>query len=222
VIPLYHDFSNETVLIFGGGSVGVRKARRFVREAAVTVVSPSFDNRFAQPALADAERIRAAPTAAEVDEWLDRVDPALVVAATDNTEFNRAVAEAASERDVLLNRTDKAGGRDVDSVVVPATVRDGPVSVAISTGGTSPVLSRYLRQQLEAELDGAGAMAELTGRLRTELKTTEKSAADRRAALRAVVESSAVWKALHMGATNARKEAERVMAAEHDKTDGGR
>ncbi|MDR9382052.1 MAG: NAD(P)-dependent oxidoreductase, partial [Natronomonas sp.] len=42
MIPLYHDFTDETVLVFGGGPVGARKARRFAREAAVVVVSPEF------------------------------------------------------------------------------------------------------------------------------------------------------------------------------------
>jgi len=220
VIPLYHDFSDETVLVFGGGSVGARKAKRFVREAEVVVVSPTFDDRFAEDDLATVDRIRAAPKPEDVGEWVDRFEPAMVVAATDDTELNRAVAEAADERGLLINRTDQSGGRAVDSVVVPATVRDGPVSVAISTGGTSPALSRYLRQQIEAEIEDAGAMAELTGELRSDLKASDYSAADRRAAVRSVVRSSSVWKALHTGTPNPEKEAERVMAAEHDDRDG--
>jgi precorrin-2 dehydrogenase/sirohydrochlorin ferrochelatase len=222
VIPLYHDFSEETVLVFGGGSVGARKARRFAREAQVVVISPAFDERFeTDEELAAVDRIRAAPEPAEVPEWVDRFEPVLVVAATDDPDLNRAVDEAASERGLLINRTDQSGGRDVDSVVVPATVRDGPVSVAISTGGKSPALSRYLRQQIEAEIEDAGAMAELTGELRAELKESDLSVADRRAAVRSVVRSSSVWKALHTGTAKATKEAERVMAAEHDDTDGG-
>ena len=222
MIPLYHDFSDETVLVFGGGSVGARKARRFAREARVVVVSPVFSDRFAEPELSTVERIRAAPTPGDAPGWVDRVEPALVVAATDDTELNAAVEEAASDRGLLINRTDQSGERAVGSVVVPATVRDGPVSVAISTGGRSPALSRYLRQQIEREIEHAGAMAELTGELRAELKGSDRSPADRRAAVRSVVRSPAVWKALHTATTNATKEAERVMAAEHDDMDGDR
>ena len=210
MIPLYHDFTDATVLIFGGGSVGARKAERFAAEADVIVVSPTFDDRFADADFPTVERVRAAPTPATVTDWFDRVDPALAVAATDNSELNAAVAEAAADRDVLVNRTDRAGERSVGSVVVPATVDDGPVSVAISTGGQSPTVSRYLREQLESELENAGAMAALTGRLRAELKGTEPPET-RRAMLRAVVRSPAVWKALHTGIANAEKEAARVM-----------
>ena len=210
MIPLYHDFTDATVLIFGGGSVGARKAERFAAEADVIVVSPTFDDRFADADFPTVERVRAAPTPATVADWFDRVDPALAVAATDNSDLNAAVAEAAADRDVLVNRTDRAGERSVGSVVVPATVDDGPVSVAISTGGQSPTVSRYLREQLESELENAGAMAALTGRLRAELKGTEPPET-RRAMLRAVVRSPAVWKALHTGIANAEKEAARVM-----------
>ena len=60
------------------------------------------------------------------------------------------------------------------------------------------------------EIEAAGKMAELTGQLRAELKQTEPPET-RRAMLRAVVRSPAVWKALHTGIANAKKEAARVM-----------
>ena len=210
MIPLYHDFTDATVLIFGGGDVGARKAKRFADEAAVVVVSPTFDDRFAEPEFPAVERIRATPAAGDVPAWFDRIEPALVVAATDNSDLNVAVAETAADRDVLINRTDRAGERPVGSVVVPATVDDGSVSVAISTGGRSPALARYLREQIDSEIENAGKMAELTGRLREELKQTTPPET-RRAMLRAVVRSPAVWKALHTGIANAQKEAARVM-----------
>jgi len=220
VIPLYHDFSDARVLVFGGGSVGARKARRFAREAGVVVVSPAFDDRFDDPELASVDRVRAAPEPADAADWVDRFDPALVVAATDDGDLNRAVDAAARDHGALINRTDQSGGRDVDSVVVPATVRDDTVSVAISTGGKSPALARYLRQQIEHEIEHAGAMAELTSALRTDLKTAGYAATDRREAVRSVVRSSSVWKALHTGTPNPEKEAARVMAVEHDDNEG--
>lgn len=42
MIPLVHDLSDETVVVFGGGPVGARKAHRFAREARTVVVSPEF------------------------------------------------------------------------------------------------------------------------------------------------------------------------------------
>jgi precorrin-2 dehydrogenase/sirohydrochlorin ferrochelatase len=212
MIPLFHDFTDETVLVFGGGPVGARKARRFAREARTVVVSPEFGDR----AFGEAELVRAAPDSGDVAEWVERFDPALVVAATSSEAVNEAAERAARDRGALVNRADHSGGRDAGSVVVPATVEDDPVTVAVSTGGASPALSKYLREQLEAELAGAGAMASLTATLRAELKRSELSPSERRDAIRAVVRSSHVWKALRTGDSNAREEAVRVIGNRFD------
>ncbi|WP_336325956.1 precorrin-2 dehydrogenase/sirohydrochlorin ferrochelatase family protein [Halovenus sp. HT40] len=206
MIPLVHDFTGERVLVVGGGPVGARKARRFAREAEVVVLSPTFDAE----SYGDGQRLRAAPDPEEIPDWLDRIDPALVVAATDSAELNDAIERAADERGILSNRADRSGSRDPGQVVVPATVRDDPVVAAISTGASSPALSRHLRQELESTISGAGAMAELTGSLRDELDTV--SAETRRAALRAVIDSEAVWKALDTESANARQVAKDVIA----------
>ncbi|MFT4922417.1 MAG: precorrin-2 dehydrogenase/sirohydrochlorin ferrochelatase [Haloarculaceae archaeon] len=207
MIPLVHDFRDETVLVFGGGSVGARKARRFAREARVLVVSPTFQGT----QFGDATLVRAAPDEADVSDWLDRASPALVVAATDDPDVNGAIEAAARERGVLVNRADESGTRDAGSVVVPATVRDGPVVVAVSTGGRSPALSRHLRERIEPAVESAGEMARLTASVRETLQ--EQYAPDeRRAAIRAVVRSDDVWKALDTPSANARQTASEVIA----------
>jgi precorrin-2 dehydrogenase/sirohydrochlorin ferrochelatase len=204
---LLHDFSDETVLVFGGGTVGARKARRFAREADVVVVSPDF----ADADFGGAERVREAPDESGVREWIDRTEPALVVAATDDGDLNAAIETAARDVGAMVNRTDEHGGRDPDSVVVPATVRDDPVVVSISTGGASPALSRHLRERIETEIDGAGAMARLTGELRDDLQSRDVSPNHRRAAVREVVRSTRVWTNLDRGSTKARQVAEDVI-----------
>ncbi|MFB6219111.1 MAG: bifunctional precorrin-2 dehydrogenase/sirohydrochlorin ferrochelatase [Halobacteriaceae archaeon] len=206
MIPLLHDFAGATVLVFGGGSVGARKARRFAREARVVVVSPAFEGEFG-----GADLVRAAPAPGDVAGWVRRADPALVVAATDDDAVNDAAGRAAREAGALVNRADRAGGRDPGSVVVPATVRDDPVVAAVATGGRSPALSRYLREQIEEDIEGAGAMAELTADLRAELAERGVAPDDRRAALRAVVRSDRVWTGLRTGTPNPRAEAESVI-----------
>lgn len=210
MIPLLHDFEGETVLVFGGGDVGARKARRFAREARVVVVSPEFSRPTGE--YGGAERVRAVPGPEDVPGWFDRADPALVVAATDDAAVNDAVERAARERGVLVNRADRAGGRDPGSVVVPATVRDDPVVVAVATGGASPALSAHLRERVEAELADAGAMADLTADLRGDLNARGVAPERRREAVRAVVKSGRVWKALGDGPANPRQVAENVVS----------
>jgi precorrin-2 dehydrogenase/sirohydrochlorin ferrochelatase len=208
MIPLLHDFTGTTVLVVGGGRVGARKARRFTREARVVVVSPAF----ADADFGGAERVRAALDPGGVEDWLDRVDPALVVAATDDGELNAAIERAATDRNVLVNRTDTHGERDPGSVVVPATVRDDPVVVSISTGGASPALSKHLRETVEDDIEGAGAMAELTGLIREELQSREIPPERRRTVVRDVVRSPDVWTALRTGNPNLRQIAREVVS----------
>jgi precorrin-2 dehydrogenase/sirohydrochlorin ferrochelatase len=97
-------------------------------------------------------------------------------------------------------------------VVVPATIRDDPVVVSISTGGASPALSKYLRERLEDDIAGAGAMAELTGHLREELQSRGVDPDERRAIVRETVRSDDVWTVLRTGNTNHRQIARDVLA----------
>ena len=216
MIPLYHDFTHTTVLVVGGGTVGARKALRFCSEARVVVLSPSFDERLLASATGVAETgsvelVRAAPSPSSVGGWVERLSPALVVAATDDEAVNEAAETAARETGALVNRTDVSGARDPGSVVVPATVDDDPVRVAISTGGESPALAKALRQRIESAIDGAGEMALLSGELRTALADAGVAPADRRTAIRRVVRSPAVWKGLQKGRSYARDEAYNVI-----------
>ena len=211
MIPLLHDFAGETVLVLGGGRVGARKARRFAREARVVVVSPSF----ADDDFGGAQLVRAAPDPGDVERWVARTDPRLVVAATDDPALNDAAVAAAEARGALVNRADRSGD-ETEGVVVPATVRDGPVVVAVATGGESPALSRFLRQEIETEFEGIGAMARLSGDLRRALVARGVPPEDRRAAVRAVVRAGPVWKALRTGASKGRREADAVVRSTLD------
>jgi precorrin-2 dehydrogenase/sirohydrochlorin ferrochelatase len=204
VIPLLHDLAGERVLVFGGGPVGARRARTFAAEAgSVVVLSPAF----ADAGFGDARRVRAAPAPDAVPGWFDRVEPAVAVAATDDAAVNNAVERAARERAVLYNRADRAGDRAPGNVAVPSMLRDGEVTVAVSTG--VPALTRALRERVEPVVAGAGAMAALAGGLRDRLRD-RYGPADRRAALRAVVRSDQVQNALARGDGTAEQVAERV------------
>jgi precorrin-2 dehydrogenase/sirohydrochlorin ferrochelatase len=190
-----HDFEDETVLVVGGGPVGARKARTFATEASVVVISSEFADR----GFADAETVRAAPTPEDAEDWVERTDPALVVAATDDPELNAAFAAAAEDHGALVNRADDHGDQSFGNVVVPATVRDDPVTLAIATGGRAPALSKYLRERFEDEFGTAGLMADLVGDLREDLRDRGVPPTERRDAVRLVVRSREVWKALDSG-----------------------
>ena len=219
MIPLLHDFTGQVVLVFGGGPVGARKARRFGREARVVVISPAFADREFHPGErrdpdAGVELVRAAPGPGDVGAWFERAKPALAVAATDDEAVNAAVVREARERGVLVNRADRSGERDAGSVVVPATVREDPVVAALATGGSAPALSRYLRERLGEELTGAGEMAAIVADVREDLKRRDVPPEARRGAVRAVVRDTRVWKHLGSDTDKARRTADGIVAAE--------
>jgi len=207
MIPLYHDFTDETVVVFGGGPVGARKARRFDREAAVVVVSPEFS----EDDYGDAELVRAAPGEEQIAVWFERTAPALAVAATDDAAVNEAIERESRSRGVLVNRADHSGERDVGSVVVPATVRDRGVTVSISTGGASPALAKELRRRIEREIAGSGELAGITADVRAELKARGVDPTCRRRAVRKAVRSPEVWKDLGTGESNPRQTVDAVV-----------
>lgn len=220
--PLLHDFEGERVLVFGGGTVGARRARTFgAAGAEVIVVSPAF----ADADFGGATRIRAAPdpppdvdpAAADRDRdtvagWLDRIAPALVVAATDDGDVNDAVAAAADARGTLCNRADRSGARDPGRVAVPSTVRAGPVVVGVSTG--APALTRVLRERLEGTVRSAGELAPLVGRLRERLREAGVPPERRRAVLRRVVRSDRVWKDLGSGTPKPEQTVDEIVSEE--------
>lgn len=155
LFPVFLDLAGRRVLVVGGGAVAKRKIEALLEAgAAVDVVA-----RALEPTLEGwrAEgRIRA--IAADFDPA--QLDGAwLVIAATDDAGLNRSVHAEASARRIFVNVVDDA---PLCSFQSPARVQRGPLQIAISSGGTAPMLARHLRERLERELDESlGALAEL-------------------------------------------------------------
>ncbi|MEJ2256773.1 MAG: siroheme synthase CysG, partial [Woeseiaceae bacterium] len=92
-------------------------------------------------------------------------DQRLVIAATSDRALNRWVAELADARGIFCNVVDEP---EACRFIMPAIIVRSPIMVAISSGGTAPVLVRRLREQLESLLPARlGVLAALAGRWRT-------------------------------------------------------
>jgi uroporphyrin-III C-methyltransferase/precorrin-2 dehydrogenase/sirohydrochlorin ferrochelatase len=102
----------------------------------------------------------------------------LIIAATDQREVNQAVAEAAGRLNIPVNVVDSP---DLCTFVMPSIIDRSPVMVAVSTGGSSPVLGRMLRQKLETTIPaGYGQLARLAKAFRDKVKEKFKNGVDRR------------------------------------------
>lgn len=186
MIPLFHDFKDKEVVIIGGGSVALRKAKRFVQEAAVTVVAESFVEGFDEvPCTCITKRV----TELNIHEMI--TDAYLVIAATDSEEVNENIVTAANQRDILVNRVDQP-----NDIVVPSHIDGDHVSVAIATGGASPATTKHLRLELTPVIEEADAMAEIQMELREALKKEISDQQQRKQLLWKVMDSERVWEQL--------------------------
>ncbi len=141
--PAFFDLSAQKVLIVGGGEVALRKLTLLERcGAKISVVAAEIRPEILERAAAGAIRVALREFVA------DDLDGArLVIVATSRRAVNRWIAALSEARGIPVNVVDD---REASRFIVPALIDRGPVLVAISTGGTSPVLARRLRERLEA------------------------------------------------------------------------
>ncbi|PJE79984.1 Siroheme synthase [invertebrate metagenome] len=173
-LPLFHTIKSRTCLLVGGGHVACRKARLLLKAGGIIrLVSPDISE--------DMQRILEDTTACTcqrefLEKDLDGV--VLVIAATDNQETNRKVAYFASRRQIPVNVVDQPS---LCSVIMPSIIDRSPIVVAVSSGGSAPVLVRKIRAQIEALLPhGIGKLAELAARFRNTVKMKLESLLERR------------------------------------------
>ncbi|RJR39789.1 MAG: bifunctional precorrin-2 dehydrogenase/sirohydrochlorin ferrochelatase [Deltaproteobacteria bacterium] len=140
--PVFVRLDERPCLVVGGGAVGERKVQDLLEAGArVTVVSPELTPALA--AMAARGEIRHLPGDFQEEQVQGM---ALVVGATDDMEVNAKVSAAAQARNIWVNIVDQP---DLCTFIVPAQVRRGELTLAISTGGASPALARKIREELE-------------------------------------------------------------------------
>jgi uroporphyrin-III C-methyltransferase/precorrin-2 dehydrogenase/sirohydrochlorin ferrochelatase len=140
-LPLHFNLRGAPVLLVGGGEIARRKAVLISEAGAVLMcVAPTLE--FDLRALSAHHAWRE-----KTFEAADVVGMRLVVAATDDALVNERVSLAAQAQNLPVNVVDQPS---LSTVIFPAIVNRSPVLLSVGTGGSSPVLTRYLREQLEA------------------------------------------------------------------------
>jgi precorrin-2 dehydrogenase/sirohydrochlorin ferrochelatase len=190
MIPLFVDCSGRRIVIFGGGAVAARKAAYFAGQAPVLVVSRSFSEKIADlPVEHKTRDVRDEPDRAVEDLVAGAF---LVIGALSDPVQNNRIGKICSRAGILYNNADG----DAGDVRLPAISRAEHYTLAISTDGSSPAVSRYIREYLELELPALDAMIVLQERLRKKLRNLEPDQARRMAVLREVLDDPSIWKHL--------------------------
>jgi siroheme synthase-like protein len=167
VYPVNLIVDGRRCLVVGGGRVALHKVRGLVEAgAAVTVVAPDIDPAIG--ALGAATEPRPYRRG-EVGGYR------LVVAATGDRAVDQLVYDDAEAAGVWINSADDP---ERCTVVLPARIRRGRLTVTVSTGGHSPAVASWLRDRLEADLGPEydqliGLLSEERRRVREEGVSTE-------------------------------------------------
>ncbi len=157
--------SGKRCVVVGGGSVAARKAAGLMAAGAdVVVIAPDVCDEVRDLGV---EVIERPYQPSDVDSaWL-------VISATGDPETNRQVYADGRRARVWVNAADDP---DACSFTLPAVVRQGPVSVAVSTSGYSPALAGWIKEQIAEKLGPEIALlAELLSEARDELKAAGRS-----------------------------------------------
>src|ERR1700722_1479949 len=156
VYPVGLVVAGRRCLVVGGGRVAARKTRSLLEcLASVTLVAPEAHEALG---ILAADGTIAGIQGEPLDVQLRRYEPGeaagyrLVVTATGIPEVDGLVASDAERAGVWVNSADDAANC---TFILPAVHRRGPVTVAVSTSGSSPALAKWLRGRL-ADVLGPG------------------------------------------------------------------
>lgn len=157
--------AGRPVVVVGAGRVAARKARSLLDAgAAVTVVAP----------VACDEMRRLPVDLIEREYRRGDIDGAwLAVAATGDRAVNADVSADAADARVWLNAADDP---DACSFFLPAVARQDPVTVAVSSGGRSPALASWLRDEIAGRMGPElAALAQMISEVREEMHAAGRS-----------------------------------------------
>jgi len=173
-LPIFMNLRGQRCLVVGGGEVAVRKVALLLEAGAkIRVVSPELVGVLIEQAAEGVIEHRKGNF-----ETADLDGGVLVIAATDDAEVNRQVSELAKERHLPVNVVDNP---ELCSFIVPSIIDRSPVQIAVSTGGSSPVLARLLRARLEAAIPSAyGRLATMVEGFRDKVKARFGNVNERR------------------------------------------
>lgn len=164
LLPLFLDIRGRRCVIVGGGEIALRKASLLIRAgASLHIVATSVSESLQQLC----ESSGGTVAAKEFEEG-DLDGATLVIAATDDATLNERVSVVAKSTGIPVNVVDQP---KLCSFIMPSIVDRSPIVVAISSGGTSPVLTRKLKELNETMIPARiDSLAKLLGSYRDRVK----------------------------------------------------
>ena len=166
--PFFLQLDQLPCLIVGGGSVAERKLDLLIKaKADITVISLEFSDYILD--LAKTHNVRCVKKEYS-NKILEENKYNFVISATNDVSLNERVAKDCKKYNIIVNVVDQP---EICDFIFPSILERGDITVAVSTGGASPVLARVLRTKLETMVPGSyGKLAEIVSANR--IKVREK------------------------------------------------
>jgi len=165
--PIVLEMTGRRCLVIGGGVVAERKIAGLIEVGAeVTVISPKVTE-----AISHWSKNSSIQLEGRCYRIGDLAGYQLVFVATDDADVNDRVYQEGKSCGAWVNSADDPDHCDF---ILPAVIRRGDLTVAISTGGASPAATRAIREELDDYFTAEYAqLVQVAGEVRMELK--EKS-----------------------------------------------
>ncbi|GGO68248.1 siroheme synthase CysG [Bowmanella pacifica] len=212
--PLFVDTNTLQVLVVGAGEVAARKVELLMRtHAQVEVVAPEACQAIQALAARGKLSLQQRPY---LESDLDKAQ--LVFVATNNTELNAQISHQAKARKLLVNVVDAP---KLCGFITPSIIDRSPLLIAMSSGGSAPVLLRYLRQKLEAFLPRRiSSLAEFADSFRERVKQRFANVTQRRYFWEEVFDGEVAEQVLKGNSQQARQLMEAKLQQEAPKAEG--
>ncbi|WLF83103.1 siroheme synthase CysG [Moraxella sp. ZY210820] len=179
IFPISLKLQQQRCLIVGGGQIAYRKAQLLVRAGAILdIVSPKINIELAELIKQSNGHHYQQKFADFLQQYSNLRHYRLVITATDHTQTNQQVFETCEQQNILVNSVD-----DVPHCrfMIPAIIDRSPLVISVASNGTSPVLSRQIRTQLEMSIpQEMGLLADFSGQWRQQVKQKIENPEQRR------------------------------------------
>lgn len=164
--PFFVELEGKRGVIVGGGKVAARKVEKLLAfDPKLTVIAPDIE---ACVRIQGESLQKDAAVSLHFEERAFRAEDLrgadFVVAATDDEALNGRIADICKEKRIPVNVVDD---RERCTFFFPALVKEGPLTVGISTDGKSPLAASWVRQEIAGMLpESFGEVINLLGQIR--------------------------------------------------------
>ncbi len=143
--PLFISFKNRNILLIGGGKIAFEKLKKLLEFTTnIKLISLEFTLEISE--LADKYSLKCEKREYKSDD-LKMID--FVIVAVDDDRVHRKVYEDSSALKVFVNSVDN---QEFCDFIFPSIIKREDLTLAISTNGASPAVSKYLKRFLEKKL----------------------------------------------------------------------